>query len=39
MALGARHASARPDENHAPRREYTSKVKLLKKISKAGGCD
>ena len=39
LALGARHAAARPDEHHAPQREYTSRVKLLKKISKAGGCD
>jgi rhodanese-related sulfurtransferase/uncharacterized membrane protein YedE/YeeE len=39
MALGARHAAARPDEHHAPQREYTAKVKLLKKVAKAGGCD
>lgn len=39
MALGARHAASRPDEHLAPRREYTPKVKLLKKIAKAGGCD
>ncbi len=39
LALGARHAAARPDEHHAPQREYTPKVKLLKKVAKAGGCD
>ena len=38
MALGARHAAARPDEHVAPQREYTPKVRLLKKIAKAGGC-
>jgi rhodanese-related sulfurtransferase len=38
MALGARHAAARPDEDLAPQREYTPKVRLLKKIAKAGGC-
>ena len=38
LALGARHAAARPDEHHAPQREYTPKVKLLKKVAKAGGC-
>lgn len=39
MALGARHAAARPDEHIAPQREYSSRVKLLKKVAKAGGCD
>ena len=39
LALGARHAAARPDEHYAPQREYTPRVQLLKKISKAGGCD
>jgi len=38
MALGSRHAAALPDEHHAPKREYTPKVKLLKKVAKAGGC-
>lgn len=38
MALGARHAAARPDERHAPKREYTPKVKLLKKVARPGGC-
>ncbi len=38
MALGARHAAARPDEHHTPQRDYTPKVRLLKKIAKAGGC-
>jgi hypothetical protein len=39
LALGDRHAAARPDEHNAPQRSYTKKVKLLKKIAKAGGCD
>ena len=38
MALGARHAAARPDEHLAPQRDYTPKVRLLKKIARAGGC-
>jgi rhodanese-related sulfurtransferase len=37
-ALGARHAAAQPDEHHVPQREYTEKVRLLKKIARAGGC-
>jgi rhodanese-related sulfurtransferase len=37
-ALGARHAAARPDQHLTPQREYTPKVRLLKKIAKAGGC-
>jgi rhodanese-related sulfurtransferase len=37
-ALGERHAAARPDEHHAPQRDYTPKVQLLKKITRAGGC-
>jgi len=37
-ALGARHGASRPDEHHAPQREYSSKVILLTKISKAVGC-
>jgi rhodanese-related sulfurtransferase len=37
-ALGDRHAAARPDERHVPQRDYTPKVKLLKKIAKVGGC-
>lgn len=39
LALGARHAASRPDEHSAPQREYTGKVRLLKKVTKAGGCD
>ena len=39
LALGARHAAARPDEHRAPERKYTPKVKLLKKVAKAAGCD
>ena len=39
LALGARHAAARPDEHRVPQRGYTAKVKLLKKVVKAGGCD
>ncbi len=38
MALGARHAAARPDEHLAPQRDYTPKVQLFKKIARAGGC-
>jgi rhodanese-related sulfurtransferase len=38
LALGARHAASRPDEHRAPQREYTPKVKLLKKVARAGGC-
>lgn len=38
LALGSRHAAARPDEQHAPNREYKPKVKLIKKIEKAVGC-
>ena len=37
-ALGERHAASRPDEHHAPHREYTPRVKLLKKVARAGGC-
>jgi hypothetical protein len=39
LALGARHAAARPDEHIAPYREYTAKVKLHRKIARAGGCE
>jgi len=38
LALGARHAAARPDEHRVPQRGYKEKVKLLKKVKKAGGC-
>jgi len=38
LALGDRHAAARPDEHKAPHREYTAKVKLQQKVAKAGGC-
>jgi uncharacterized protein len=38
LALGARHGAARPDEHRVPHREYTEKVRLLKKVAKAGGC-
>lgn len=38
LALGARHPAARPDEHVAPQREYTPKVRLMKKLTKAGGC-
>lgn len=37
-ALGGRHAAARPDQHLTAHREYTPKVRLLKKIAKAGGC-
>ena len=39
LALGARHGAAQPDEHHTPERIYTTKVRLLKKVAKAGGCD
>ena len=39
LALGDRHAASRPDEHLTPHREYSTKVKLLKKVAKAGGCD
>ena len=38
LALGARHAAARPDEHHLPLRQYTAKVRLLKKVARASGC-
>jgi len=38
LALGARHAAARPDEHAVPRREYTPRVQLMKKLARAGGC-
>ena len=39
LALGGRHAAARPDEHYAPERKFTPKVRLLKKIARAGGCE
>ena len=39
MALGERHAAARPDEHYVPDREYEKRVRLLKKIARAGGCN
>jgi hypothetical protein len=39
LALGDRHASSRPDEHRIPDRAYTSRVRLMKKVAKAGGCD
>lgn len=39
LALGDRHAAAQPDEHLVPHREYTPKVRLLKKVARAGGCD
>ena len=39
LALGDRHAASRPDEHLTPHRAYSTKVKLLKKVAKAGGCD
>lgn len=38
LALGHRHAAARPDEHHTAPRAYTAKVKLMKKLVRAGGC-
>lgn len=39
LALGGRHAASRPDEHHAPQRHYTPKVRLLRKVARAGGCN
>ena len=39
FALGARHAASRPDEHHSPQRNYTTKVRLQKKVARAAGCD
>lgn len=39
LALGDRHAAAQPDEQLVPHREYTPRVRLVKKIVRAGGCD
>jgi len=38
QALGDRHAAAQPDEHHFPARSYEKRVRLIKKIAKAGGC-
>ena len=38
-ALGDRHAAAQPDEHHFPERAYKPRVRLMKKIARAGGCD
>ena len=37
-ALGERHGASHPDDHHTPQREYTPRVKLLKKVARAGGC-
>lgn len=39
QALGDRHAAAQPDEHHIPARSYEKRVRLMKKIARAGGCD
>ena len=39
LALGDRHVSSRPDEHLVPDRAYTSKVRLMKQVAKAGGCN
>jgi rhodanese-related sulfurtransferase len=39
QALGDRHAAAQPDEHHLPARSYEKRVRLIKKIAKAGGCN
>jgi hypothetical protein len=39
LALGDRHAASRPDEHLLPDRQYSSRVRLMKKVAKAGGCD
>ena len=38
LALGARHPAAHPAPHHGPKREFKSKVKLLTKVEKKGGC-
>ena len=38
LALGSRHPAASPDPHDFPERPYDTKVKLLKKIVKKGGC-
>jgi rhodanese-related sulfurtransferase len=38
LALGDRHAAAKPDQHQVAERTFTPKVKLLKKVAKAGGC-
>jgi rhodanese-related sulfurtransferase len=38
LALGARHPAASPDPHHVQKREFQSKVKLITKIQKKGGC-
>ncbi len=38
VALGARHPASHPDAHHAAKREFEKKIKLLKKVTKTGGC-
>jgi rhodanese-related sulfurtransferase len=38
LALGDRHGASRPDEHHAPDREYEPKVELKVKVKRSGGC-
>jgi hypothetical protein len=38
LALGDRHAAAKPDQHQVEERTFTPKVKLLQKVAKAGGC-
>jgi rhodanese-related sulfurtransferase len=38
LALGSRHPAASPDPHDFPKREYKSRVTLMKKIVKKGGC-
>jgi rhodanese-related sulfurtransferase len=38
LALGSRHPAASPDPHDFPERPHQSKVKLLKKVVKKGGC-
>ena len=38
LALGSRHPASHPDPHHAPVRSFKSKIKLVKKAAKGGGC-
>ncbi len=38
LAYGLHHEAANPDPHHDTHREFESKVKLVKKVRKSGGC-
>jgi len=38
LALGARHPASSPDPHLVPRRDYQTKVQLIQKVIKKGGC-